>query len=464
MGGFYLPAPSLRQLTCVLMDAGLILSTFLFAVAIRLGNPSHALAAQAGLYPKLIVLAVVFQLCIYYNDLYEERSPRGNTDLFLRVGRSLLAAGVLLSILYYALPGLMLGRAIMLMHFSLALVALLMWRSFYYWVLQRDALIQNIVILGTGPAAQEIAREILHRSHRGYRILGFLGEDASKVGQRLVNPSVIGTMADLPHFIELLQVNSVVVALEDLRGKLPVDSLLRFRLEGVFIEDAASFYEKLTGRILVRSLRPSWLIFSRGFNKPRLLRNSKRAAEFFVAFVILVFTFPLLLVAAIAIWLEGRGPILYRQERVGEKSRRFILYKLRTMQHDAEKATGPVWASSEDPRVTRVGWFLRKSRIDELTQLVNVLKGEMSLVGPRPERPCFVDKLQQLIPYYNERHSAKPGITGWAQVKYGYGDSVEDAEVKLQYDLYYIKHMSLLLDLVILIDTAKVILFGRGAR
>jgi exopolysaccharide biosynthesis polyprenyl glycosylphosphotransferase len=221
----------------------------------------------------------------------------------------------------------------------------------------------------------------------------------------------------------------------------------------------------MTGRLLLEDLRPSWLIFSQGFNKPRLLSNTKRIGEAVMAAGLLAITAPLLALIALAVRLDSRGPALYGQTRVGERGRTFALLKFRTMREDAEAITGPVWASGAwDPRVTRIGRFLRKVRLDELPQLLNVLRGEMSFVGPRPERPHFVEKLRAVIPYYDERHSVRPGITGWAQVRFPYGSTIEDAEQKLQYDLYYVKNMSLIMDLAIILETAKVALLGRGAR
>jgi len=296
-------------------------------------------------------------------------------------------------------------------------------------------------------------------------VVGFVGENQAEVGRRLVNPSVVGTTGDLRSLVESLKVSLIVVALEDRRGRLPVDELLRCRLAGVKIEDAPSFFERLTGKILVSDLRPSWFVFSPGFNKPRLFKSAKRGLELVAALALLVASAPLVGLAMLLIRLETPGPALFRQSRVGVRGRVFELFKLRTMRLDAEASTGPVWASDEDdPRVTRLGRLLRKLRLDELPQLVNVITGDMSFVGPRPERPHFVDTLRQVIPYYDERHTVRPGITGWAQVKFGYGSTLEDSERKLQFDLYYVKNMSLLLDVAIVLDTFKVMLLGRGAR
>jgi sugar transferase (PEP-CTERM system associated) len=465
MSGIFVPVPEVRKVACALVDSGIIVGSLLLALLIRFGAQAESITGYDGLYAKAAVLTFALLLCIYYNDLYIDRAPRSRRDLFLRVSQSFVAAGILLSLVYYVLPNVTLGRGIIFIHFFVCLLGLLLWRAIYYWAIQRDSLVEKVIVLGTGEAAKEIAREMLRQRHHGYKVLGFLSEDPAEIGVRLVNPSVIGTYDDLCTLTEQRQVDMVVVALEDRRGKMPIEKLLRCKVDGVRVEEAASFYELLTGQIPIRSLRPSWLIFSQGFRKSSLLRNSRRAAEFLVALTSIVISLPVMILSALLIWLESGRPILYCQERVGQKGKHFTLYKLRTMRLNAEEQTGPVWAAADgDPRITRVGGFLRKSRIDELPQLFNVLKGHMSFVGPRPERPCFVEELEKSIPYYGERHSVKPGITGWAQVKLGYGASVEEMEVKLRYDLYYIKHMSPWLDLLIMLDTAKVILFGRGAR
>jgi sugar transferase (PEP-CTERM system associated) len=346
----------------------------------------------------------------------------------------------------------------------MALVALLAWRMTYYWALRQDSFVENVLILGTGTSAVELARELLSHRKEGFRVVGFLGQNPADVGKSLFNPSVVGTYDDILDVTARFNVHSVVVALDDQRGVLPLSELLTCKLRGVGVAQASEFFESLTGQIPVRNLRPSSIIFSPGFRKPRFFVTTRRAVELTLAAIGIVLSAPVFLLAAIAIWLESGLPILFRQERVGQDGKTFTLFKLRTMRQDAEK-NGAVWASANgDPRITRIGRFLRKSRIDELPQLFNVLKGDMSFVGPRPERPVFVEDLQARIPYYGERHSVKPGITGWAQVRHGYTASVEETEAKLRYDLYYIKNQNVWLDLQIILDTFKVIVFGRGAR
>ena len=448
-------------MTCVLADVLIIAVTLWIAIALRFGEafPNYE---QGLLRAGVFIIALL--LAFYYNDLYGGRAPRNVTDLTLRVIKSFLAGGIFLALIYYALPELTLGRGILMIHPPLAMGGLLAWRMSYYWALQRESFVENVLILGTGSSAIGLAKELLQHRKEGYRIVGFLGQDPSEVGQSILNPTVVGTFDDLLPITERMNVHSVVVALEEQRGKLPLSDLLACKLKGVSIAQGADFYEVVTGQLPVRNLRPSSLIFAPGFRKPRFFHSTRRVVELVLAFLGLAVLLPILALAALGIWLEDGLPILFRQERVGERGKNFILYKLRTMRKDAEKA-GAVWASANgDPRITRFGNFLRKSRIDELPQLYNILRGDMSFVGPRPERPCFVEELSALIPYYGERHTVKPGITGWAQVRYGYSSTIEESEVKLRYDLYYIKNVNLWLDVQIILDTLKVILFGRGAR
>ena len=275
---------------------------------------------------------------------------------------------------------------------------------------------------------------------------------------------VLGKTHQLQEIVANSQASTIVVALAERRGAFPVREILDCKLRGVRIEDWPSFYEKLTGKIIVKHLRPSWLVFSEGFTRTRFTRLVKRAFDLALSILFLGLGWPVFLFVAIAIKLDTPGPVLLRQERVGERGRTFTLLKFRTMVKNAETLTGPVWATEKDPRITRVGRWLRKIRLDEFPQILNVLKGEMSFIGPRPERPHFVAQLQEKIPYYAKRHTVKPGITGWAQVRYRYGATIEDAEEKLQYDLYYVKNMSLFLDMLILLSSIQVVLFGKGAR
>ena len=274
---------------------------------------------------------------------------------------------------------------------------------------------------------------------------------------------LLGKAKDLLTLADEFKPDLVLVALAEMRRALPAEELLECRFQGINVEDWPTFYERQTGKILVTNLRPSWLIFADGFVKTEMTRVVKRAMDIGLALVGLVLSLPLMLLAACAIKLDSKGPVLFRQRRVGERGRIFVLRKFRSMTVDAER-DGPVWAAAHDSRVTRVGRWLRRTRLDELPQFWNVLAGDMSFVGPRPERPEFVEQLQREIPFYMGRHSVKPGITGWAQVRHRYAASIEDSMEKLQYDLYYIKNMSPLLDVVILLSTLQVVLFRRGSR
>ena len=465
MRGIYIPSRGRRQVLCLLVDVALCVVAYVAASVVRFSPDIDDLMGTEALVPKGLVAAAITAVCLYYNDLYDDSLIRRRLELFVNLGRAFLLGGVVLSLVSYGFPALRVGRSVLTIYLPVAFSAVLAWRYAYLWAFGSETFSENIVILGTGQSARQIAEELIERVPLGYRIVGFLGEHRAEVGRRLLNPSVIGTIEDMESLVAHHRVNLIVVALDDRRGNLPIDSLLRCRLNGVRVEEVTNFYEMVTGQILVRNLRPSWLVFSQGFRTPGLVRNVKRVWELVASAVLVVLLAPLFALIALLIKLESRGPVFYRQERVGEQSRNFLLAKFRTMRVDAESASGPVWAAEGlDPRVTRVGRYLRKLRLDELPQLWNVLRGEMSFVGPRPERPHFVQMLRKVIPFYDQRLTVPPGITGWAQIKFSYGATIEDSEQKLQFDLYYIKHMSVLLDLAIILDTLKVMILGRGAR
>jgi sugar transferase (PEP-CTERM system associated) len=447
----------------IAVDTVLVLAAFVFAVLVRFGGSVAAAAEYPGFAMKALLCVGAVQAALYYGEVYEHHARR-RTELFLRIGQCMAVAGVALAVAFFAVPALEVGRGVFVLFLVTAWSLLLLFRLAMLWSSSSFVgLGERVLILGTGVSAQSVAREMLKRSPVGYRVLGFLTEHMSEVGRVLVNPSVVGTLDDLPVLAEKLSATMIVVAQEDRRKRMPVEALLRARLEGVQVVEAASLFEGLSGRIPLRDLRPSWLIFSGGFRKPRILNSVKRGGEATLSALGLALGAPVAGLVALAVRLSGPGPVLYRQTRVGRGGRPFDLLKFRTMRENAEADSGPVWATAgDDPRVTAVGRLLRKARIDELPQLWNVLRGEMSFVGPRPERPHFVDKLRKVIPYYDERHSVRPGITGWAQVKFPYGSTLEDAEEKLEFDLYYVKHMSLLLDVAIVLETLKVMLLGRG--
>ena len=454
-----------RPLLLPALDGVTLTLAFFAATYLRFDQSVDNVLAYENLLAKAILNTLVMQLCFYYTDLYEDWPLQRPLETALRFGQAFMAGLIALLAIYYVLPPLKVGRGILALYLALSFFAVLSIRALYRWLGEEETLAENLIILGTGSTAQKVAREILKRRPWSVRVLGFLAEDPADVGRRIVNPTVIGTVDELPLLARRLRAGLIVVALDDRRGKLPVNDLLRCRIEGVRVEEGASVLEKLTGQIPIKNLRPSWLVFSSGFDESRLLRRLKAAGELVAAILILIPALPLMLLVALGVRLTSSGPVVYRQERVGERGRTFQLLKFRTMRVDAEAETGPVWAAAaDDPRITRLGRFLRKTRLDELPQLINVVRGEMSFVGPRPERPHFVNALRQVIPFYDERHTVPPGITGWAQIRCGYGASIEDAERKLQFDLYYIKHMSFAFDISIMLDTLKVILVGKGAR
>jgi sugar transferase (PEP-CTERM system associated) len=369
----------------------------------------------------------------------------------------------ILTLLFYMAPDLSFGRSILLLVFGIAAVGIFVARVIFLKTSESRLMQSRIMFVGGGPLAKECsALAEKTGSYRRYKIAGFVATESEEL---CVPPNNLLKMKDGDSLLSLAKkhnVQEIVVSVENRRSGFPIKELLDCKLQGVKVTDAATFFERETWQIRVDSLQPSWLVFNGGFDQSFLRTFMKRAFDLVCSSILLVLTFPIMLMAALAVWLEDRAPIFYSQERVGKDGKTFRVHKFRSMRADAEKGGKPQWAAQNDPRITRVGNFMRKTRIDELPQILNVFKGEMSFVGPRPERPYFVEQLMEVVPYYNVRHSIKPGITGWAQVRYGYGSSAEDALQKLQYDLYYVKNNSLFLDVLILIDTLKVVMFRSG--
>jgi sugar transferase (PEP-CTERM system associated) len=448
---------STRSLTVFTSELVLIFGSVALAAAVQ-STPDLA----SNLW-KILLVTLICQLCLYYNDFYDLTLVHSNRELVVRLLQAAGAASIVLAALYFLQPDLMIGDGIFVSALFVFLVAILGWRLLFNRVSGSMTLQERVLFVGTGDTARKVARQILDQHEFAYRVIGFIDDDASRIGERIVNPAIVGTPADIDRLIATHRIDRIVVGLSDRRGKLPVEELLRAKMAGIRVEDATTTYERVTGKILIDDLRPSWLIFSDGFRVSRVTRLMKRTIDLALSVVLAVVTLPLMIGTALLILFEDGGPILYRQERVGENGRTFVLAKFRSMRKDAEKAGKPIWARDGDDRITRIGRFIRKTRLDELPQLWNVLRGDMSFVGPRPERPFFVEQLSREIPFYQQRHAVKPGLTGWAQVKYRYGSSLEDAMEKLRYDLYYIKHLSVIFDLTIVFDTVKVVLFRKGA-
>jgi len=468
-----------------------------------------------------LMVALLAQLTLAFNELYDFRVSSSRFERMARFLTSSSSAVLLVTMALalvrawdlervLAFPPLPFTQTVVLLTSALfaAFLLVFVWRHFFHLVLLRSRFRERILILGSGRTARRVMDELRSRENSGFELVALLarsdeprerrrserrGEapptgnpwfEASQRGLGLSEaeelaetklllapapgseleeaPAGSGQSEPLPELAERLGIDMIVVAFEERRGSLPTEELLRCRLEGLWVEEAESFFERLTGKIPAEAMRPSYLIFNPGFGMHPLAAAAKRLLDFSLALLGFLLTWPIMLAVAVAVRLDTPGPVLFRQERTGWRGRPFTLNKFRSMRADAEKLSGPVWASEDDPRVTRVGRFLRKTRLDELPQLFNILAGTMSLVGPRPERPHFVAELAAKLPYYHQRHSVKPGLTGWAQINYPYGNTVEDALQKLQYDLFYIKYQSLLFDLSIVFNTVKTVLLRKG--
>ena len=452
-----------RSAALILFETALTVGAVAASVRIRLGDPVWLSLTAPDTLRRALLIALVCQLCFYYSDLYDRPILADRRDLVVRVLRALGATSLILAAIYFWSPDLIIGRGVFAIAGVLVIALMLGWRVLFEWLTRHVAPRQRLLVVGTNPAAVGLARELYQRQELGAEIVGFIDPDPARVGAPVINPGVIGTIEDIPAIVRARHIDRVVVSLSDARGKLPMDKLLEMKLQGVRFDHLAALYEEYTGKIAIENLRPSWLIFSAGFRKGRLLSAVKRGIDIAGSAIGLLLSLPLLALVAIAVKTTSRGPLFYHQQRVGRQGRVFSVHKFRSMRQDAEAGTGAVWATRNDTRVTPIGRFIRRTRLDEVPQLWNVLKGEMSLVGPRPERPEFVTGLTRTIPFYGERHAIRPGLTGWAQVRYTYGASTEDAMEKLQYDLFYIKNMSIALDLFIMFDTVKTVLLYRGA-
>lgn len=454
-----------RNAVFVVGEGIFIFLSVIFASWIVLGN--KCLYDINAIFLKALLITVVCQICLYYNDLYDLKITDTFFELTIRLLQALGAAAILLAGVYYVFPQCIIGRGIFIVSIAFVVFFIVSWRFGYTQVLNIGLFDQKIILLGSGKLAANIAREIKSKRDCGYQIAAIALSSGSLPPGLLKNETKViceDNHEGLSKIALKLDINKIVVALEERRGQFPIQELLECRVSGIEVLEGNSFYEMLTGKLIVSQINPGWLIFSEGFQKSRSRRYIKRTIDLTLAVFMLIILSPLLVLVGFLIVTDSKGPVFYSQERVGERRKPYMIHKFRSMCQDAEKHSGPVWAQTDDSRITRIGHFIRKWRIDELPQLFNVLKGEMSFVGPRPEREHFVKELEEVIPYYGERFSVKPGITGWAQVSYPYGASVEDAVEKLNYDLFYIKNMSILLDLMVIMRTVKTVLFGEGAR
>lgn len=425
-------------------------------------EPFYAISDSFFLTAFVLAGTIVFSMSAI--GMYQINFREGIRNTFLRLMPAFALALALATLVFYVFPQLYLGRGVMGLVFVIAAAGILIVRMLVFKTSESGLLRSRIIFLGTGALAQECHElAVSNTVHHEYEIIGFApvkNEDRQVLAKYVLN--VEGSLSSLA---EKYNADEIVVAVQNRRGaQFPIQDLLNCKLHGVKVIDAAAFFEREACQIRIESLQPGWLVFGNGFDQSFLRRFGKRVFDMLVSAALFVLTLPLMLLTSFLIYLEDRGPVFYEQERVGKNGSTYMVLKFRSMGINAEKSGNPQWASANDPRTTRIGRIIRKLRIDELPQIINVLKGEMSFVGPRPERPFFVDQLCRDVPFYNLRHSIKPGITGMAQVRYAYGASVEDSVQKLQYDLYYVKNNSLFLDILILLETVQVVLLGKGAR
>lgn len=442
----------------------LFLSVYLAGVVL-FGNLQLTENVIGVLWPRALIVSAVMLVCLIAVGLYQFHQRAYFHEVLVRVFVALAASGVLLAAVFYVFPAVSLPVDMAVFSAIVSLLVLLFLRYLFVRNVDENIFRRRTLILGAGERASAVAELRRRADRRGFRVVG----QVAAVGdsQNLERPS--GLIENRKSLVEVAKdtgAEEIVVAMDERRGNLPVRELLDCKLRGINVIELVDFLERETGLIRIDLVSPGWLIFSSGFQVTKLSRLVKRLLDLAVASVVLIVGMPIMLAIALAIKLsEGMdAPIFYKQRRVGYRGALIDLIKFRSMRVDAEADGQAVWAQENDDRVTQVGGFLRKCRLDELPQVFNVLRGEMSLVGPRPERPEFVHELSQTIPYYAERHTARPGVTGWAQLKYAYGASEEDSAMKLQYDLYYVKNQSLMLDLMILIQTVEVVLWGKGAR
>ncbi|MEM7375866.1 MAG: TIGR03013 family XrtA/PEP-CTERM system glycosyltransferase [Pseudomonadota bacterium] len=439
----------------------------IMAVTVRFVGDSATISEQFD-SPLLSTTAfgAIMTFSLVSFGLYQSHFRGGALGVLLRIALGFVAGGVALALFYYIVPSAYLGRGVTAIAMTISFFVIGTLRPLYLPIVERKNLTRRVAVLGCGEDAATIDRRLKRRAdRRGFEIIHYLNtEDASEVV--VVRDNVITPPPSLLHYCRQHGVHELVLALKDQRDNLPSDQLIECRLAGIDVIELISFFEREAGFLPLNLVRPSWFIYAGGFQSGRAWDAAKRAVDLVASGLLLLISLPVMVLTSIAILVESgpRAPIFYRQERVGYGGRPIDVLKFRSMHVDAEAAGHAIWASAQDDRVTRVGRVIRALRIDELPQILNVFKGDMSLVGPRPERPSFVEELKQTIPYYAERHQVKPGVTGWAQVSYPYGASVDDARCKHEFDLYYVKNRSLFLDLFILLQTVEVVLLGKGAR
>lgn len=447
--------------TLLFSEAILLLSCFVLAIYLVLNvDPEVYLLYDEGLIRVLMaVLSLV--LGMYFSDLYANFRIRSRIVLFQQICLVVGVAFLVQALLSYASPAMILPKWVMIYGCGFVLLALPAWRVLFHAAVWQSVGAQKVLLVGESPLMEELVDKIAERPELGWKVIGYLREEG---GAGMKRTPDLGTITEVGRVAAESHPDRIVVGLSERRTRLPMDDLLRLRLSGTPVEEVGATYEQAFGRVSVRELRPAQLVFAPEIGPNRVNAQLQNLYSLLIALIGLAIAWPVMLLVALLVKLSSPGPVLFRQTRTGKNDREFVLYKFRSMRADAEKLTGAVWAKRDDPRITGLGKWLRKLRLDELPQLFNVLKGDMSIVGPRPERPEFVEQLSAKIPFYRQRHCVKPGITGWAQINHKYGDTIEDTVIKLEYDLYYIKNLSPALDFYIMFHTAKVMLLSRGAQ
>ncbi len=460
---FKVSIPS-NVIALVISEAILIFCCYVFATYWTIDVAAEVFLFDDGGIWHIVFIVVVLLLGIYFHDLYENYRIRSNTVLIQQFCM-ILGIGFLLQALanYGHWDAVLLPKWVMVYGSVLVLVVLPTWRILFANFVGKAMGAQRILFLGSSQAVREIVARVSDRVELGFSAIGYLEDGPPETSAEVPGAPHLGGMEDLDTVVATQLPDRIVVGMTERRQRLPVGRLLELRYSGIHIEDAANLYEAVFGRVSTRDLRPSQLIFSAELGPGRSSMHLQSIYSLIICVIGIVVTLPIMLLVALLVKFTSPGPVLFRQRRVGLNGTVFTLYKFRSMNADSEAKTGAVWASKNDPRVTPIGRWLRKLRLDELPQLFNVLRGEMSVVGPRPERPEFVAILQEKIPYYRQRHCVKPGISGWAQINHKYGDTIEDSMIKLEYDLYYIKNMAVSLDAYIMFHTAKIMLLGKGA-
>jgi sugar transferase (PEP-CTERM system associated) len=452
---------SVKHILVVCLETIIIVMSVILEAKLRFWNQQPQFLHYTSSSDFLLQILTVFLIIQGCRHDYKLNPTHWVGDQPVRMLQAIGVGYVGMCLLYYVFPNSLLGPGMLLLTLAMATATIMAMRTgldLFWHVTTAD---KNVLILGDGATAIATARELERRSDLKMRLVGFLSPTTSTAGALFGHP-IVGDKNKLRAVVDDWHVSRIIVALDEARNVLPVRELVWLRIRGVEVEDAQSALAALTGRVWLQTTRPSWFVFSAGFRRSNTTCFIKRFIDVSLSVIGLILFFPLMCLAAIAIWLDSAGPIFYRQVRVGQGGRSFELIKFRSMQLDAEAEHGAQWAAQVDPRATRVGQLLRKYRLDELPQFLNVIRGEMSLVGPRPERPVFVEQLREAIPFYDERHSVRPGVTGWAQVQYPYGSSVEDALRKLEYDLFYLRSLSIAFDIAIILRTVRVVVSGHG--